>query len=100
MVIVGGVIQLIYPSLHLSSCRGHKEKIFVAKSNPFRMDKLVTVGVKHIRFWQHSGTIIISLSLIQQNRNNNTRDSGTFLHAVSGRHLGPDKRPYPAPRIG
>uniref|UniRef100_A0A3B3BQF4 Uncharacterized protein n=1 Tax=Oryzias melastigma TaxID=30732 RepID=A0A3B3BQF4_ORYME len=27
----------------------------LAKSNPFRMDKLVTVGVKHIKFWQHSG---------------------------------------------
>lgn len=96
---VAGVIQLIYPSLHLFSCRGHKEKIFVAKSNPFRMDKLVTVGVKHIRFWQHSGRIIISLSLIQQHRNHNTRDGRAFLHTVSGRHLGPDKCPYPAPRI-
>lgn len=36
--------------------RGHKDKIFVVKSNPFRMDKLVSVGVKHIKFWQHSGT--------------------------------------------
>lgn len=43
-------------SLHLLSRRGHKDKIFVVKSNPFRMDKLVTVGVKHIKFWQHSGT--------------------------------------------
>uniref|UniRef100_A0A3B3IJQ9 EMAP like 6 n=1 Tax=Oryzias latipes TaxID=8090 RepID=A0A3B3IJQ9_ORYLA len=34
---------------------GHKDKIFVVKSNPFRMDKLVTVGIKHIKFWQHSG---------------------------------------------
>lgn len=42
--------------LHLLSRRGHKDKIFVVKSNPFRMDKLVTVGVKHIKFWQHSGT--------------------------------------------
>lgn len=92
---------MIYPSLHLFSCRGHKEKIFVAKSNPFRMDKLVTVGVKHIRFWQHSGMIIISLSLIQQHRNHDTWDSRqqTFLHTVSSRHLGPDKRPYPAARI-
>uniref|UniRef100_A0A3B3BP15 EML-like first beta-propeller domain-containing protein n=1 Tax=Oryzias melastigma TaxID=30732 RepID=A0A3B3BP15_ORYME len=39
----------------LAKARGHKEKIFVVKSNPFRMDKLVTVGVKHIKFWQHSG---------------------------------------------
>uniref|UniRef100_A0A4W6DSW6 EMAP like 6 n=1 Tax=Lates calcarifer TaxID=8187 RepID=A0A4W6DSW6_LATCA len=39
----------------LAKARGHKDKIFVVKSNPFRMDKLVTVGMKHIKFWQHSG---------------------------------------------
>lgn len=27
----------------------------MVKSNPFRTDKLVTVGMKHIKFWQHSG---------------------------------------------
>ncbi|KAF1375383.1 hypothetical protein PFLUV_G00219460 [Perca fluviatilis] len=35
--------------------RGHKEKIFVVKCNPLLMDKLVTVGIKHIQFWQHAG---------------------------------------------
>lgn len=74
---------MIYPSLHLFSCRGHKEKIFVAKSNPFRMDKLVTVGVKHIRFWQHSGTIVGSLSLIEQNGNRDARDGGANGHSAS-----------------
>ncbi|XP_068177719.1 echinoderm microtubule-associated protein-like 6 isoform X2 [Antennarius striatus] len=39
----------------LAKARGHKDKIFVVKSNPFRTDKLVTVGIKHIKFWQHSG---------------------------------------------
>lgn len=39
------------------SCRGHKDKIFVVKSNPFRVDKVVTVGIKHIKFWQHSGML-------------------------------------------
>ncbi|KAG7257658.1 hypothetical protein CRUP_015754, partial [Coryphaenoides rupestris] len=39
----------------LAKARGHKDKIFVVKSNPFRMDKLLTVGMKHIKFWQHSG---------------------------------------------
>ncbi|CAG13697.1 unnamed protein product, partial [Tetraodon nigroviridis] len=34
---------------------GHKDKIFVVRTNPFRTDKLVTVGIKHIKFWQHSG---------------------------------------------
>lgn len=41
--------------------RGHKEKIFVVKSNPFRSDKLVTVGMKHIKFWQHSGVSTLTL---------------------------------------
>lgn len=36
--------------------RGHKEKIFVVKCNPLLNDKLVTVGIKHIKFWQHAGT--------------------------------------------
>ncbi|KAM9770291.1 LOW QUALITY PROTEIN: echinoderm microtubule-associated protein-like 6 [Menidia menidia] len=39
----------------LAKARGHKDKIFVVKSNPLRTDKLVTVGMKHIKFWQHSG---------------------------------------------
>ncbi|TRY96368.1 hypothetical protein DNTS_033743 [Danionella cerebrum] len=39
----------------LAKSRGHKEKIFVVKGNPFRMDKLVTVGLKHIKFWLHTG---------------------------------------------
>ncbi|XP_041958628.1 echinoderm microtubule-associated protein-like 6 [Alosa sapidissima] len=39
----------------LAKARGHKDKIFVVKGNPFRMDKLVTVGMKHIKFWQHTG---------------------------------------------
>uniref|UniRef100_A0A673BND2 EMAP like 6 n=1 Tax=Sphaeramia orbicularis TaxID=375764 RepID=A0A673BND2_9TELE len=39
----------------LATARGHKEKIFVVKCNPMLMDKLVTVGMKHIKFWQHTG---------------------------------------------
>lgn len=35
--------------------RGHKEKIFVVKCNPLLTDKLVTVGIKHMQFWQHAG---------------------------------------------
>lgn len=42
------------PSL---TSRGHKDKLFVVKCSPFQMDKLVTVGIKHIRFWQHAGTM-------------------------------------------
>ncbi|XP_051939881.1 echinoderm microtubule-associated protein-like 6 isoform X6 [Hippocampus zosterae] len=39
----------------LAKSSGQKDKVFVVKSNPFRMDKLVTVGMKHIKFWQHTG---------------------------------------------
>ncbi|XP_035982199.1 echinoderm microtubule-associated protein-like 6 isoform X1 [Fundulus heteroclitus] len=39
----------------LATTRGHKEKIFVVRTNPMVMDRLVTVGIKHIRFWQHAG---------------------------------------------
>ncbi|XP_077381859.1 echinoderm microtubule-associated protein-like 6 isoform X9 [Festucalex cinctus] len=39
----------------LAKSRGHKDKVFVVRSNPFRMDKLITLGMKHIKFWQHSG---------------------------------------------
>lgn len=39
----------------LATARGHKDKIFVVKCNPLLMDKLVTVGIKHIKFWQHTG---------------------------------------------
>ncbi|XP_029927079.1 echinoderm microtubule-associated protein-like 6 isoform X2 [Myripristis murdjan] len=39
----------------LATARGHKEKIFVVRCNPMLNDKLVTVGIKHIKFWQHAG---------------------------------------------
>ncbi|XP_055018852.1 echinoderm microtubule-associated protein-like 6 [Boleophthalmus pectinirostris] len=39
----------------LATARGHKDKLFVVKCNPLLMDKLVTVGIKHIKFWQHTG---------------------------------------------
>lgn len=35
--------------------RGHKDKIFVIKWNPFEANKLITVGVKHIKFWTQAG---------------------------------------------
>ncbi|XP_042565417.1 echinoderm microtubule-associated protein-like 6 isoform X9 [Clupea harengus] len=39
----------------LATARGHKDKLFVVKCNPLLMDKLVTVGMKHIKFWQLAG---------------------------------------------
>jgi hypothetical protein len=44
-------------------CRGHKDKIFVIKWNPFDATKLVTVGIKHIKFWAQTGACsIVSLA--------------------------------------
>ncbi|XP_038072339.1 echinoderm microtubule-associated protein-like 6 [Patiria miniata] len=39
----------------LATTRGHKDKIFVIKWNPHNLDKLVTVGMKHIKFWNQTG---------------------------------------------
>ena len=41
----------------LATTRGHKDKIFVIKWNPHEVNKLVTVGVKHIKFWSQAGKI-------------------------------------------
>lgn len=39
----------------LATTRGNKDKIFCIKWNPHVTDKLVTVGVKHIKFWSQAG---------------------------------------------
>ncbi|KAL3875087.1 hypothetical protein ACJMK2_038022 [Sinanodonta woodiana] len=39
----------------LATTRGHKDKIFVVKWNPLDSNRLVTVGVKHIKFWNQTG---------------------------------------------
>ncbi|XP_064600933.1 echinoderm microtubule-associated protein-like 6 [Liolophura sinensis] len=39
----------------LATTRGHKDKIFVIKWNPMDQNRLVTVGVKHIKFWTQAG---------------------------------------------
>ncbi|PIK34378.1 putative echinoderm microtubule-associated protein-like 6 [Apostichopus japonicus] len=39
----------------LATTRGHKDKIFVIKWNPNLSDRLVTVGVKHLKFWTQAG---------------------------------------------
>ncbi|XP_045150033.1 echinoderm microtubule-associated protein-like 6 [Echinops telfairi] len=42
----------------VATTRGHKDKIFVIKCDPHHADKLVTAGVKHIKFWQQAGTVL------------------------------------------
>ncbi|XP_014802496.1 PREDICTED: echinoderm microtubule-associated protein-like 5 [Calidris pugnax] len=39
----------------LSAVRGSKDKIFVVKINPYLPDKLITVGIKHMKFWRRAG---------------------------------------------
>ena len=39
----------------LATTRGHKDKIFGISWNPYSGDQLVTVGVKHIKFWSAVG---------------------------------------------
>ncbi|XP_063080185.1 echinoderm microtubule-associated protein-like 5 [Engraulis encrasicolus] len=39
----------------LATMRGSKEKIFGVKMNPYVPDKLVTAGVKHMKFWTRAG---------------------------------------------
>lgn len=42
-------------TFYIQWCRGHSDKIFVIKWNPFDGTKLVTVGIKHIKFWSQTG---------------------------------------------
>ncbi|XP_037097720.1 echinoderm microtubule-associated protein-like 5 isoform X2 [Syngnathus acus] len=39
----------------LSAMCGSKDKIFVVKINPYLPDKLITAGVKHMKFWHKAG---------------------------------------------
>nr|XP_015205768.1 PREDICTED: echinoderm microtubule-associated protein-like 5 isoform X3 [Lepisosteus oculatus] len=39
----------------LSAVRGSKDKIFVVKINPYMPEKLITAGVKHMKFWHKAG---------------------------------------------
>ena len=50
--------------ISLLVCRGHKDKIFVIKWNPFDPTKLVTVGAKHIKFWNQTGEFCLILMTI------------------------------------
>lgn len=42
-------------SFSISFYRGSKDKIFVVKINPYMPDKLITAGVKHMKFWHKAG---------------------------------------------
>ncbi len=50
----------------LATTRGHKDKIFLLVWSPHSSEQLVTVGVKHIKFWTQTGTtfILYRLSIV------------------------------------
>uniref|UniRef100_A0A8C4SLW8 EMAP like 5 n=1 Tax=Erpetoichthys calabaricus TaxID=27687 RepID=A0A8C4SLW8_ERPCA len=61
----------------LSAIRGSKDKIFVIKINPYIPDKLVTAGIKHIKFWHKTGGGLIG-------RKGNMGKTETMMCAVYG----------------
>nr|XP_040055346.1 echinoderm microtubule-associated protein-like 5 isoform X5 [Gasterosteus aculeatus aculeatus] len=61
----------------LSTMRGSKDKIFVVKMNPYLPDKLITAGVKHMKFWHKAGGGLIG-------RKGNMGKTETMMCAVYG----------------
>ncbi|XP_035283834.1 echinoderm microtubule-associated protein-like 5 isoform X4 [Anguilla anguilla] len=61
----------------LSAIRGSKDKIFVVKINPYVPDKLITAGVKHMKFWHKAGGGLIG-------RKGNMGKTETMMCAVYG----------------
>nr|XP_046163640.1 echinoderm microtubule-associated protein-like 5 isoform X2 [Oncorhynchus gorbuscha] len=61
----------------LSAIRGSKDKIFVIKMNPYCSDKLITAGVKHMKFWHKAGGGLIG-------RKGNMGKTETMMCAVYG----------------
>ncbi|KAG7466406.1 hypothetical protein MATL_G00164500 [Megalops atlanticus] len=61
----------------LSAVRGSKDKIFVVKINPYMPDKLITAGVKHMKFWHKAGGGLIG-------RKGNMGKTETMMCAVYG----------------
>uniref|UniRef100_A0A8C8C7S4 Echinoderm microtubule-associated protein-like 5 n=1 Tax=Oncorhynchus tshawytscha TaxID=74940 RepID=A0A8C8C7S4_ONCTS len=61
----------------LSAIRGSKDKIFVIKVNPYCPDKLITAGIKHMKFWHKTGGGLIG-------RKGNMGKTETMMCAVYG----------------
>lgn len=51
LAILWGVFEIF----SLSFYSGSKDKIFVVKISPYMPDKLITAGVKHMKFWHKAG---------------------------------------------
>ena len=46
--------------------RGSKDKIFVVKMNPYVPDKLITAGIKHVKFWRRAGKEVLLFTPLKQ----------------------------------
>lgn len=49
----------IVKALFVFFSRGSKDKIFVVKMNPYVPDKLITAGIKHVKFWRRAGKEVV-----------------------------------------
>ena len=50
----------------LAETRGHKDKIFMLQWNPAVPDHMITVGVKHIKFWTQAGEYYSHYGILAQ----------------------------------
>ena len=65
----------------LSSVGGHKDRIFMIRWNPFIQGQLVTVGVRHIKFWTRIGKSMESnRGILPKDKRNTTLLAITFSH--------------------
>lgn len=46
--------------------RGSKDKIFVVKMNPYVPDKLITAGIKHVKFWRRAGKEVLFFTPLKE----------------------------------
>ncbi|XP_072318016.1 echinoderm microtubule-associated protein-like 6, partial [Eucyclogobius newberryi] len=74
----------------LASASGHSDRIFDVSFDPLHPDRLVTCGVKHIKFWTMCGTLlafrrgVFGTVLEQTILSLSLRDDITFSGALSG----------------
>ena len=65
----------------IASVGGHKDRIFMIRWNPFNQGQLVTVGVKHIKFWTRIGRSMESnRGILPKDKKSTTILAITFSH--------------------
>lgn len=84
VVFVINTCKYIVFSMCISWCsllffRGSKDKIFVVKINPYLPDKLITAGVKHMKFWHKAGKTLFFFLFIDWMAETNKQHSAELL---------------------